>query len=145
MGEATDAAELATLQSWVRGARDSTERQALAARGVPGEVASTLPSLLTQWRLSRGASEQRRLLLSLRALRNLCVGQPDAQDQAHQAGAAAVLAQLCDSFLDWHESEERADILEAALQALGNACVQHERNQQATWCVARSGTTQVAF
>lgn len=118
------------LQLWVRQAREASGRQALAAAGAPLQAASSLPGIVASWATSRSVHE-RRLLLSLRALRNLCVGLQQAHDQAHQAALAATLARLC-------ELEPPGVVTEAALQALGNSCVKHAGNQESTWCVDSS-------
>jgi hypothetical protein len=123
---ADGAGDLDELQLWVRQAREAAGRQALATAGVPLQAASLLPGIVASWETSRSVHE-RRLLLSLRALRNLCVGLPLAQDQAHQAGLAVTLARLC-------ELAPSGVIVEAALQALGNSCVRHAGNQESTWC-----------
>lgn len=131
-------ADLEQLQTWVRQARDADGRVLLAAEGVPRQVAALLSDVMATWVQTRSAVEERRLLLSLRVLRNLCVGLPEAQDQVDQAGLVATLALVCDSFLNCHDSDQRGLMLEAALQALGNACVQHVHNQEATWCEGSS-------
>ena len=120
------AGDLDELQLWVRQARETAGRQALADAGVALQVASSLPGIVASWETSRSVHE-RRLLLSLCALRNLCVGLPLAQEQAHQAGLAVTLARLC-------ELAPPGIVVEAALQALGNSCVRHDGNQESTWC-----------
>jgi hypothetical protein len=134
----TDSEEEEQLLSWVRLARAADGRQSLTLAGVPRQIATTLPDVLASWTTTRAATEERRLLLSLRAVRNLCVGHPEAQDQVDQAGLVAALAHVCDSFLDCRDSSQRGLVLEAALQTLGNACVQHVKNQEATWCGLRA-------
>ena len=61
------AGDLDGLQLWVRQARETAGRQALADSGVALQVASSLPGIVASWETSRSVHE-RRLLLSLRAL-----------------------------------------------------------------------------
>ena len=73
------------------------------------------------------------LLLTLRALRNLCAGSESAQDEFCASCVALHLAALCRGLLA-EETRQRGELVTVALQALGNACVRHARNQQLAWC-----------
>ncbi len=127
------AAPTDTLQQWVKETRELSARRLLADAGLPARLAASLPQLLLAYAKHATDALGRELLLLLRVLRNLCVGVSVSQDQLYEAGTAAHLAQLCRHLAQQDESKQRGELLEAALQALGNACVQHERNQDAAW------------
>lgn len=134
-GRMSETARSAELLGWVRESRDPAARVALSESGLPASLSASLFEAL-QAHTSASDGATRELILLLRALRNLCAGVTAAQDQVLAAGAAEPLAQLCRHQAQLGDSAGRGELLEAALQALGNSCVQHERGQDAAWCAA---------
>ena len=135
----SETARSAELLRWVRESRDPVARVSLSESGLPASLAASLFEAL-QAHTSASDGATRELILLLRALRNLCAGVTAAQDQVLAAGAAEPVAQLCRHQAELGDSSGRGELLEAALQALGNSCVQHKRGQDAAWCAPSSVT-----
>ncbi len=129
----------AALLPLVEQSRCAATREAFAATGKPRTLALALPGAAAEYLTQRSDAAAERLLTLLRVLRNLCAGVEAAKDQLHEAGACAQLALLLANVAAEPALASRGLLLATALQALGNACVLHPRNQAAAWCVRLAG------
>lgn len=77
------------------------------------------------------------ILLLLRALRNLCVGAPQAQEGLRENGALTTLARLLEQLTantEWSlVCSERGSLLVTVLQLFGNSCVENAQNCRVVW------------
>jgi hypothetical protein len=132
------AEDVAALRLLVEQSRAADVRAAFGAAGKPRALAAVLVDVAAQCFTQRSELATEHLLCLLRALRNLCAGVAAAQDQLHEAGGLTQLAQLLQQLAADAALESRGLLMATALQALGNACVQHSRNQAAVWYGVRS-------
>ncbi len=131
-----EADALSRLTLLVEQSRAAAGRQALANAGAPRELSEALPHAVTECLRLRSGFAVEQLSSTLKALRNLCAGVQQAQDQLADAAGCQHLASLLQALACAPEVPSRGALLALALQTLGNACVQHPRNQDAAWCGA---------
>ena len=129
---------LASLDELFEQSRSVDGRAALAAAGRPRALALLLPTVLQACLRERSEAAGDQLLGLLRTLRNACAGALDSKTQLLESRCADHLAQLLCAVAREPTIERRSLLLATALQVLGNSCVQHTRNQDASWCVTSS-------
>ena len=125
---------LASLTDLFEQSRSADGRAALAGAGLPRALALLVPSVLDACLRERSEAAVDQLVGLLRTLRNACAGAVDSKEQLRDAHCAEHLAQLLCVLAREPTLERRSLLMATALQVLGNSCVQHTWNQDATWC-----------